>query len=156
MFILGFVIALFALAMTAVFLGGEMADLVDIPSLCVILVPLLGILTATNSFKVFFRGMKAVILPKKEISEELCNEAISLFRMLSKATAIISSAGFIICLVNVLFALDFNDPIAINVIGPNIAAALITPLYGLVLIAVLFGPIVFILNKKFNGRKQNK
>ena len=147
MFILGFAIVLFGFLFGAAFLGGWLTDYVDLPSFLIIVIPLLGILTATKSFKVFYGGIKAVIWPKKAIPEELIGQAASLFRLLSKSTAIVSAVGFLVCLVNILFNLDMADPNAINIIGPNIAAGLITPMYGLTLIAALFEPMVFNLKK---------
>ena len=148
MFVLGFIIVLLALAVFSVFLGGNIRMIIDLPSLIIIIIPLLGVLFATKSFHVFYEGMKAIILPKAKISDKLRDQAVLLFRMLSKATAAISAAGFIICLLNILFSLDMTDPNAINTIGSNIAAGLTTPMYGLTLIAALFEPAFFVLKKR--------
>ena len=148
LFIYGFAIVLVGLLVGAAMLGGALMDYVNLPSFLIVTIPLLGILTATNSFKVFYIGVKAVLLPKKAIPEELLGQAVSLFRLLSRSTAIVSAIGFLICLVNILFNLDFENPNAISHIGANIAAALSTPLYGLTLIVALLGPIVFNLNKR--------
>ena len=152
MFILGFAIVLFGFLFGAALLGGWLIDFVDLPSFLIIAIPLLGILTATKSFKLFYGGVKAVIMPKKAMNEELRGQAASLFRMLSKSTAIISAIGFLVCLVNILYNLNISDPYAINLIGPNIAAGLITPLYGLTLIAGLFEPVVFNLKKRRDAK----
>ena len=59
--------------------------------------------------------------------------------------------GTVIGLVNMLMGLDFDDPNAINALGANMGAALITTLYGSVFANVIFLPIagrLKILHKK--------
>ena len=60
----------------------------------------------------------------------------------------------IIAWINVLKNLDFTDIDAIPALGANIAASIITILYGLILIAAVFEPIVIILKKR--GGKERK
>ena len=153
MFILGFAIFLIGVGITITLHGGYLMDYVDLPSLLIIFVPLLAFLTATKSFKVFCAGLRAVILPKTPITEELRDQSVTLFRLLSKTTAIASAIGVLINLLNILMNLDFITPDAINRLGRNIAAALVTMFYGLVLIVGVFEPIVFNLKKQRNDAK---
>jgi len=148
MFLLGFAIYLVSTGCVIIILGGHVADFINLPSLLIILVPLLAVLTATRSFKVFYGGLRSVILPKEQIKEELRGQAASLFRLLSKITGMVSGIGVLISLVNLLFNMDFTDPHAISCLGVNIAASLILLLYGLLLIAAVFEPVVFILKKR--------
>ena len=113
-----------------------------------IYVPLAAVVTATQNWKIFGIGFKAAVLPQSTISDDMRGKAASLFRFLSKTTALVSVIMMLISLVNVLFALDFTSPYAIHAIGVNIAAALTTPLHGLILIAAVFEPIVVILKKR--------
>ena len=89
-----------------------------------------------------------MVFPKKPITEELRVQAASLFRLLSKATAIISALGFLISLFNLLTGLDYSSPDYRCLFGPNIAAASLIFTYGLFLIAAVFEPVVFNLKKR--------
>ena len=148
MFVLGFAIVLICSCLTITVLGGNVTDFIQLPSLLILIIPLVAVLTATKSFKVFYGGLKAVVLPKEPITEELRGQAASLFRSLSKATAMISGIGVLISLMNMLMGLDFSEPNAINMMGSNIAAALVVMLYGLLLIVAVFEPVVFNLKKR--------
>ena len=148
MFILGFAIFLVSTFGTAIFLGGNWINFISLPTLLMILVPLVAVLTATKSFKVFYYGLKAMVVPKIPITEELRGQAASLFRQLSKATAIISALGFLISLTNMLTGLDYSSPDFQRLLGPNIAAASLIFVYGLFLIVAVFEPVVFNLKKR--------
>ena len=148
MFILGFTIFLISTVLTEIILGGSWTNFVNLPTLLMILIPLAAVMTATKSFKIFYYGLKAVILPKKPITEELRGQAASLFRLLSKSTAIISALGCLISLLNMLLGLDYTDPGSRYAIGANIAAALLIFVYGLFFIVAVFEPAVFNLKKR--------
>jgi len=125
-----------------------------LPTLLIIVVPLLGILTATKSFKVFSGGFKAVLNPYRPLSKDLRGQAASLFRLLSKSTAIVSAIGFLISFINMSLGMDFSYPDMRSVIFGNIAAALVAPMYGMVLIAGLFEPVVFNLKKRCDTERK--
>jgi len=78
-------------------------------------------------------------------------EAISIY---DKAAAFAPAFGMcatVVSLVNMLMGLDFADPEAVNRLGGNMAAALITTLYGSMLANIIFIPIsgrLKILHKK--------
>ena len=147
-FILGFAIFLATIGFVITILGGDIRFFLNLPTIIFIFIPLTGVLTATNSFKVFYGGLKAVIFPKEPISDELRGQAASLFRFLSKATIMIAVIMTLISLVNMLFSMDFADSNAIYCIGINIAASLISMLYAMILIVGIFEPVVFILKKR--------
>jgi len=148
MFILGFAIFLVCSCLTAILLGGNLLNYLNLPILLMILIPLVAVLTATKSFKVFYHGLKAVIVPKQPISEELRGQAASLFRLLSKSTAIISTIVFIISIVNTLTGLDYSYPDFRYAVGVKVAASLVIIIYGLFLIVAVFEPVVFNLKKR--------
>jgi flagellar motor component MotA len=148
MFILGFVIFLVSFALTVVVLGGNLTNFLNLPSLAIIIVPLIGVLTATKSFKVFSGGLRAVINPYRPLTEDMRGQAASLFRLLSKTTAIVIALNFIICTINFLLGVDTTNPNVWNAIRGNFAATLIPPFYGMILIAGLFEPVVFNLKKR--------
>jgi len=132
--------------------GGAIWSFASWLSLMVILIPLLAVLTKTNSFKIFYGGMKAAILPNRKLPECSCKQAILVFRLLSKTTRIASLIGLLISLVNALVGLDYYSPESVYFLGTNIASALTTPLYGLIMIAAIFEPVGFILKKQLNSR----
>ena len=68
-------------------------------------------------------------------------EAVSIY---DKAAAFAPAFGMcatVVSLVNMLAKLDFSDPTAINSLGANMAAALITTLYGSAFANIIFIPI---------------
>ena len=148
MFVLGFVIFLLSVFLGAIILGGSLLDFINLPSLVLIIGPLVGVLIATKSFGVFIGGMKVVINPYRPLTEELRGQAASLFRLLSKTTALTSAIFLVVSFVNLCLGLDFSSEFAQRHFLVNIAALLIMPLYGMILIAGLFEPVVFNLKKR--------
>jgi len=148
MFLLGLAIFVLFTAFIIIALGGDVYNFINLPTILFIIVPLVGILTATRSFKVFGVGFKAIVFSKEPISEEMRGKAASLFRFLSKSTALIAALMVLICIINMLMNIDFNDPAVIPHIGTNVAASLVSMVYGVILIAAVFEPIVFILKKR--------
>ncbi|MCL2580764.1 MAG: hypothetical protein FWE32_12175 [Oscillospiraceae bacterium] len=150
MFLAG--IGIFALSMWSaiVIMGGQLSDYFryPYPELLIILLPLVGVLAATCSFDVFYRGLRAVVFPKEEISEVLRGQAATLFRFLSKITMLAMLAGFLVGLINMLLHLALNHPWGIMFIGTNIAFVLTTLFHGIFWIAAVFEPAVFILKKR--------
>jgi len=73
--------------------------------------------------------------------KERHNEAVAIY---DKAAAFAPAFGMcatVISLVNMLMGLNFEDPNAINSLGVNMSAALITTLYGSMLANIVFIPI---------------
>jgi flagellar motor component MotA len=143
MFIIGIAIFLIGIASLTAWAGGGFGVFIDPFSLLAVLVPLLAVLTATKSFKVFYGGLKAVIRPKENLTEDLRGQAASLFRLLSKTTALASGIGV---LIGSIIALGYVE--SPKILGEALSVALITPLYGVILIAALFEPVVFSLKKR--------
>ena len=153
-FILGLAIFLFGAFSAIGYLEGSMMFFVDPASLFIIILPLVGILTATQSFKVFAGGLKAAIFPDKPVSEDLRGKAASLFRFLSKTTALVMVIMTLIGLLLILYNIDFADPNMVTMIGSNIAIMLVLPVYGIILIAGVFEPVVFILKKRYDKERK--
>ena len=148
MFLSGLGLALFFLWFFTAVLGGYARDFIDMAPLMLIIFSLLAVLTATRSFKVFYHGFRAAILPKAVISKEMRLQAVSLFRLLSKTTGMVSAIGVLICFVNMLMNLDFSDARGVSHLGINMSASFITLIYGLFLIAFVFEPAAYILKKR--------
>jgi len=73
--------------------------------------------------------------------KERHSEAVAIY---DKAAAFAPAFGMcatVVSLVNMLMGLDFGDPEAINKLGGNMAAALITTLYGSAFANIIFIPI---------------
>ena len=97
MFILGFSILLIAVCIAIYGLGGYVSDYLNVASFLFILVPLLAVLTATSSFKVFCEGFKAAIFSKRTVPEGIPEQSALLFRLMSKITVLASVLCMLIC-----------------------------------------------------------
>jgi transcriptional regulator with XRE-family HTH domain len=125
--------------------GTSFYHFLNVPSLLLILTPILAVLIFTRSFKMFFIGLRAAVFPKKEITEELRTQAASLFRLLSK-TAVL--AAIISLLLGIISLPDFIRDADITYLHAYISNIMISPLYSLFMLTFLFEPVVFILKKK--------
>jgi flagellar motor component MotA len=148
MALIGLAMALFFVVAAVAVLGGDILNFTNLPSILLILVPLLAVLTITRSFGLFFAGFRTAFSTKNEIKEESRVQAVSLFHLLSKTAIITAVIGFLINLVNLAFSLDFSDPDIWISLPSNVAAGFIAPLVGLVLIVFLFEPVAYLLGKK--------
>ena len=68
-------------------------------------------------------------------------EAVAIYDKASAFAPGFGMVGTVIGLINMLKSLDFTDPDAMNNLGANMAAALITTLYGSLLANIVFLPI---------------
>jgi transcriptional regulator with XRE-family HTH domain len=148
MALIGLAMALFFVVAAVVVLGGDILNFANLPSILLILIPLLAVLTITRSIGLFFSGLHAAFSTKKELIEESRVQAVSLFHLLSKTAVVTAVIGFLINVVNMAFGMDFSDELVWQYVPGNIAAALIAPLVGLILIVFLFEPVAFLLGKK--------
>jgi hypothetical protein len=148
MFILGVAIYLTCFGLIIGVLGGSISYFINVPSLLMIVIPLTGTLAATRSFKVFYGGLKAVILPNQPLSEEVRGQAASLFRLLSKVTALVMGLDILVSLMIILMNFNWEDPNTINMLGINIAYSLVVMAYAFLLIAAVFEPVVFNMKKR--------
>ena len=148
MFNLGLAIFLLSLVIGVALLGGQVSNFIDLPTLLLFVLPLFAVLLATRSLRTFIDGLRAVVNPREPCTEELRGAAASLFRFLSRITALLCGLLVLIPLINMLMGLDFADAGGARALAINLAATMMTPLYGLFLIAGVFEPAVFILKKR--------
>ena len=83
--------------------------------------------------------------------KERHTEAVSIYDKMAAYAPAFGMCATVVSLVNMLMGLDFADPNAINNLGGNMAAALITTLYGTIFANVVFLPIsgrLKVLHKK--------
>jgi len=73
--------------------------------------------------------------------KERHNEAVAVYDRAAAYAPAFGMCATVISLVNMLMGLDFEDPNAINNLGANMSAALITTLYGSMLANIVFLPI---------------
>jgi len=145
--IIAITIALIGTALFIITTGGDYLYFVDLPSWISLIIPILAVLTITRSFGTFKVGIQVALFAKKEISDDLRNQAASLFRLLSK-TAILS--GIILAFIgitNMAFGIDFHDHNVTSALWANIVTSMMTVLYSLFLIVFIFEPVVYILKK---------
>ena len=145
--IIALCIFLLGTAFTIMMLGGSLPDFINLPSLFVIFLMNVVVLTITRSFKLFAVGLKAALFPRKIVSDDVREQAASLYRLLSKTTVLGAVVSTLISLTNMLMSLDFADPGSINKLGGNAAAALISSLYGMLLIILIIEPVIYMLKK---------
>jgi len=73
--------------------------------------------------------------------KERHNEAVAIYEKAAAYAPAFGMCATVISLVNMLMGLDFADPEAVNKLGINMSAALITTLYGSMLANIVFLPI---------------
>ena len=139
-------------------LGAESRHFLDLPSLYLLLLPMVFILTITRSYKQFYLGLKTLIFPRKPIPEEQRVQTISLFRLMTKTVAIAAGIITIAFLIAMLVGIDVTSidfatkdstyTEFLFQLTRNTAVLLIVPFYSLLMILVVFEPVVFILKKK--------
>ena len=144
--IIALVVFLFGIVLPIVVLGGHIQDFLNLPSLVLIIIPLVAILIITRSFKLFGIGFTA-LFPKKEIAEDIQKQAAMLFRLMSKTAIIAAAIITLISLINMMTGIDvYSDGVLSNLLV-NIAASLLPLLYGFVISGFIFEPIAYILRK---------
>jgi transcriptional regulator with XRE-family HTH domain len=160
MFLLGLGIFFIFNALFIVILGGSITDYMNFAALMMIVIPLLSILVATRSFRVFFAGLRAALLPKRGITDELREQAICLFRSLSKAASIVAAIVVIISFVNMninAFYSRLDTEFLLTEVIPglaiNTAISFVPVYYALFVIVSVFEPVVLILKKNRNTVK---
>jgi len=73
--------------------------------------------------------------------KERHNEAVAIYDRAAAYAPAFGMCATVVSLVNMLMGLDFENPDAINQLGVNMSAALITTLYGSMLANIVFLPI---------------
>jgi transcriptional regulator with XRE-family HTH domain len=146
--ILALAVVMVGIWLSFALLGTSLRWYIDLPSLYLLIIPLIFILTITRSYKLFYLGLRTLIFPKIQISEEQRIHTISLFRLMSKTAAIAAAIITITAVVSLFVGLDVARDDFLFQLSMSIAIFLIVPLYSLIMILVIFEPVVFILKKK--------
>ncbi len=151
MFLIGVAIFLFGVFMSYLITGGHLSAFVLLPLIMLQILSIVGVLAATRSFKVFAVGLYAAIFSKKEVSKETLDQSVSLFRLLSKITMLSSLIWFIYCVIHI-----FGSIGDMSVLLSSLTTSIVGPFWGLVLVAGVFEPLVFILKKRRKTLRRQK
>ena len=146
--LIAIVLFLFGTAFTIVGLGGDLQDFINLPTLVLLILLLVAVLTITRSFKLFGIGFRAALFPKKELDEDVRKQAALLYRLMSKTTILAAVITTLISLLNLMINFNYLEENTLNLSMGNIAASLVFLLYGLIIIVFIFEPVAYILNKK--------
>ena len=113
-----------------------------------IIISLLSFLVATRSLKVFCAGLRAAIFPKADITEELREQAVSLFNLLTKITLLATVLGMALKAGQAILHTDLGSAVHVTLAAFMIIDDSATTLcFGLFLIIGVFKPVEFILKK---------
>jgi flagellar motor component MotA len=120
---------------------------INIPALSIIFLTLLSLVISTSNVRIFIKGIKTVIFAKYFMEDdEEYEKAYKLFKMLSKATLLVTIIPLSLGVISALG--NLSD---INVVTHGLATALIAPVIGLIIFLVVFEPIVYTLK---NGKSK--
>ena len=153
-FLLSIAVILLGILLFMYLLSADILILFNLPALVFLLIPLLGVLIATNSLKVFAAGIKVVVFPKEEIAEDIRGKAASLFRLLSKTTILAAVVVILISFITIFMNLNLEEHWITDTLIAKISMPFITLIYAIVLILAVFEPIVFILKKRSGAGKR--
>lgn len=148
--LLGFTMLLICIWFAITELSGYEERFLNLQYLLTITLPLVGVLMATRSLKMFVNGLNAMAFPKDEITSEMHARVALLFKLLSKTAAIVSIMSLFIRLIITLSNLNFTDADGgIAYFCSNMADAIIAPIYALILIITVFEPVAFTLKNQY-------
>ena len=155
-YIIGVLVLLTTMCLTIILLGGTITNYLNLPTLFLLLLVIAAVIIMKGGFKTFITAINAVFSKKYNISSIEKEKAVRMFKLLSKSVIYGMVLLTMISVVNMMMGLDFslfetNSLLFINVVFANIAAALISVFYGLLLNLAFFNPIVSILESRQNA-----
>lgn len=151
MYIAGIVIFLFGLILGFIYKHIPLTIFLNPTAIFILLFSLFGVLTATRGFRVLVRGFKAAMSPYAVISEDDRGRAASLFRLLSKTTALAMALITLIGFISAMGNIEDTQAMA-----EALAAAIMGAVIGLFLIAAVFEPAVAILKRRQDEERRRK
>ncbi|MDR2088119.1 MAG: MotA/TolQ/ExbB proton channel family protein [Clostridiales Family XIII bacterium] len=138
-------IAAFLLSFLLVFAlkGVNLTAFLNPAALFAVLFLVISTLIATSNFKLFLRGVNAVLSRKYFLPEADRQKAAELFRLLSKVSIIAGVFGILVGAIAMLG--NMSD---MEAMGHALVAALIAPLNGIIAALAIFEPAAFILRNR--------
>ena len=149
--VLALMVVMFSIWASFATLGASLIYFVNGPTFILLLLPLIFVLTITRGYNLFYLGLRALIFPKMQISDEHREQAVSLFRLMSKTIAITAIIFTITGVASMLVGAALAEADYFRDLYNtyrNIVTILLIPLYSLIMIVVIFEPVVFILKKR--------
>ncbi len=149
MFILGILLFLILIWASLVFAGGpaHVISVWDAPSFIFLFLGYFAIMAATNSYKDFAYGIKAVFSKKFTGEKKSLKQAARFFALLNRVSIPIGVLAFIIGGINYTIRLD--EP---NMLFPSMVVATLALFYAIIVKLVFLMPAEYILNKKASGK----
>ncbi len=133
--IIGIIISLAVFASGIIFSGGSMMLFLDIPSFIIILGFNIGALAVSDGFKPFWIGLTALMGKGSGAGKEDLMAAAESFDLMARCSI---GGGFIgLLMATVMLLVNLNDTAHL---GPYLAIAILTVLYGFMLAFLFFYP----------------
>lgn len=142
MYFIGVAITLFGLGFACYLRGVLFGNFITPASVIVIFFAMIGIIVSTSSFKLFVRGVNAILSPRYVIEDGERLAAADLFRLLSKSVILTS---VIVPFITVMAALSWQEDAAQT--AHWLASGIVSPVLGLALVLAVLEPAIYILKK---------
>ncbi len=142
MFFIGIIIFFLGTSLFSYFVGVPFAAFLNPAMITIILLSIIGVLVATSSYKLFIKGLNAVLSKHYTLDNKERDQAVALFRLLSKTTIFASLIGTFLRCVAVLTSLD-----DVQLLGHAMGANFITLAGGFIVSIAFFEPAIYILKK---------
>ena len=143
---LGSIIIIFAVTLFVIFTAGMRgAYFIDWSVLTAFVLIFVGVIIATTGFKTFISGINGVMSKKYQMTAQMRDKALSLFRLLQKSTFYTMVLITVLGVLGVLTSLD-----DISGLGPALFIALIGIVYGSFINLAFLCPAIYILEHKLD------
>ena len=123
--------------------GGSISTFICLSPILMIIISIISVIIATKSFKAFVNGLKIVLIKNNNVSVVEMYQSIKIYDLLIKTSVGAGILGFFIGII-----LTMQTATALSKLGPNIAVALLSIVYGIVFAYFIFMPIKFRLENE--------
>jgi len=144
MYIIGIIIISFA-----IFSAAGAASLLNLVVMGTNLLVIIGVILGTSSAKLFISGLRGVLSAKYEMSNEVRQDAVGLFNLLSKVVILTTILLFFVGISLVFWHTTWSElhDIEFQSFMHGIAISMSVPIYGIFLSVAFFKPAAYILSK---------
>lgn len=151
MYILGVLLFFFISCFCFNIEGGYISNVISPTGILLVLGSVAAIIVATKSYSDLINGIKLVIRKTHSMTEPELNKAIRSYNMYMKASIAGGLLGLVMGSIHILG--DLSD---VTVLGPKLAAALDSVLYGIILAYFIFMPIKNSLENHSADRRRER
>lgn len=154
-FAIGILIFFATITIAIVIMGGHILDFINLPTIILLLLLMLAVVVMKGGLKPVITATNALISKKYHITDAEKDRSISLFLLLKKTVKYGSVSIFLISLMNMLLGLSWSDP-GLNTrslsgaMAVNFQAALLSIVYGIIIIMVFLNPAIALLKERVN------